>query len=96
VPPAHPTTTKTAATAKKHPAARPAPKVPAHKAARAHASPFTLPHVAVPALATIAAPARTPRSLDVLLAGVVLLLAAVTAGSGARLVSLYNRRAGAA
>jgi len=38
---------------------------------------------------------RAPRDLDAVLAGVALLLAAATAGSGARLVSVWNRRAGA-
>ena len=41
-------------------------------------------------------PVRAPRELDAILAGVALLLAALTAGSGARLVSVWNRRAGAA
>jgi hypothetical protein len=51
--------------------------------------------VASPFLITAAA-ANTPGDLDAILAGVALLLAAVTAGSGARLVAVWNRRARAA
>jgi hypothetical protein len=61
-----------------------------HPAAR-----FALPRIALPAL-TQAAHVREPRDLDAVLAGIALLLAAVTAGSGARLVSRWNHRAGAA
>lgn len=95
VPPVHPAPTTTPAVPKKHAAARPAHKPAVPKRGRVPSTPFVLPHVAVPALGTIA-PARTLRGLDVLLAGVALLLAAATAGSGARLVSVYNRRIGAA
>jgi hypothetical protein len=59
------------------------------------AATFTLPRVALPALAAASA-VRAPRDLDAALAVVALLLAAVTAGSGARLVSRWNSRAGAA
>ncbi len=56
---------------------------------------FVLPEIALPTLAAVGS-ARAPRDLDAVLAGLALLLAAVTAGSGARLVAVWNRRAGAA
>lgn len=59
------------------------------------AATFALPRIALPSL-THAAHVRQPRDLDAVLAGIALLLAAVTAGSGARLVSRWNDRAGAA
>ena len=71
------------------PKPKPKPRV-AHPAAT-----FALPRIALPAL-TQAAHVRQPRDLDAVLAGIALLLAAVTAGSGARLVSSWNHRAGAA
>jgi len=73
------------------PKRKPKPKHPVtHRAAT-----FALPRIALPTL-TQAARVREPRDLDAVLAGVALLLAAVTAGSGARLVSRWNSRAGAA
>lgn len=69
------------------------PKV--HERAPARPSRYVLPRIAMPALIA-AGPVRAPRDLDAILAGVALLLAALTAGSGARLVSVWNRRAGAA
>ncbi|HST16632.1 MAG TPA: hypothetical protein VLK36_03120 [Gaiellaceae bacterium] len=70
---------------------KPAPKRPAaHRAAT-----FALPRIVLPTL-TQAARVRDSHDLDAVLAGVALLLAAVTAGSGARLVSQWNSRAGAA
>ncbi len=92
VAPAHTVTTKTRSVPKQHAPARPARKPAVSKRASVPAA-FALPHVAVPALGTVA-PARALRGLDVLLASVALLLAAAAAGSGARLVSVYNRRAG--
>jgi hypothetical protein len=72
----------------KHTVVEPRP----HRAAPAH---FSLPRVALPALIA-ADPVHSPRDLDAVLAGVALLLAAVTAASGARLVAVWNRRAGTA
>jgi hypothetical protein len=63
--------------------------------APAHPSRYLLPRIALPALVATG-PVHAPRDLDAILAGFALLLAAVTAGSGARLVSIWNRRAGAA
>ncbi len=63
-----------------------------HRPAPARVSRYVLPRIALPALIA-GDPVRAPRDLDAILAGVALLLAAVTAGSGARLVSIWNRRA---
>jgi hypothetical protein len=52
---------------------------------------FVLPRVAAPSLAAIAA--APSHDGEVALAGLALLLAAVTAGSGARLVAVWSRRA---
>jgi hypothetical protein len=68
---------------------------PRHRAVEARPTRYILPRVALPALITGAA-ANAPRDLDAILAGVALLLAAVTAGSGARLVAVWNRKARAA
>jgi hypothetical protein len=95
VAPVHAATTKTPTVAKKHAVVRPAHKGQVRPRPSMQVAAFTLPHIAVPRLVAIA-PVRSPRSLDALLAGVALLLAAATAGSGARLVSIYNRRAGVA
>lgn len=75
------------------PKSKPKPK-PKRRVAHPAAT-FALPRIALPAL-TQAAHVREPRDLDAVLAGIALLLAAVTAGSGARLVSHWNHRAGAA
>lgn len=68
---------------------------PRHRAVAARPTRFVLPRVALPVLFTAAA-ANAPRDLDAILAGVALLLAAVTAGSGARLVAVWSRKARAA
>jgi len=68
---------------------------PRHRAVEAQPTRFVLPRVALPVLISAAA-ANAPRDLDAILAGVALLLAAVTAGSGARLVAVWNRKARAA
>lgn len=68
---------------------------PRHRPAQAQPTRFVLPRVALPVLITEAA-ASAPGDVDAILAGVALLLAALTAGSGARLVAVWNRRAGAA
>ena len=94
VAPVQAATPKTRSAPKRHTPARPARKRAVSKPS-VHPDAFALPHVAVPALGAVA-PARALRGLDVLLAGVALLLAAAAAGSGARLVSVYNRRAGTA
>lgn len=65
-----------------------------HKPVPARPSRYLLPRIALPAVIA-ADQVRAPRDLDAVLAGVALLLAAATAGSGARLVSVWNRRAGA-
>ena len=52
---------------------------------------FALPQIAVPSLAAVAA-ASSSHDGDAALAGLALLLAAATAGSGARLVSVWSRR----
>ena len=74
---------------------KPASVRPVHQPAPARPSRYVLPRIAMPALIA-ADPARAPRDLDAILAVVALLLAALTAGSGARLVSVWNRRAGTA
>jgi hypothetical protein len=71
----------------KHPAAR----RPAHRPTASHSARFLLPHIALPALVAADPVRATPRDLDALLAVLALLLAAVTAGSGARLVAVWNR-----
>jgi hypothetical protein len=86
-----PTTPVRHATVKPKPTAAPRVRRPAP----ARPSRYVLPRIAIPALIA-ADPVRAPRDLDAILACVALLLAAVTAGSGARLVSVWNRRAGAA
>ena len=78
-----------------HTKVKPAAVRRAHRPAPARPSRYVLPRIAMPALIA-ADPVRAPRELDAILAGVALLLAALTAGSGARLVSVWNRRAGAA
>lgn len=70
--------------------AKPKRKPTPHTAAAAP-SRFVLPEIASPTLVAVGV-ARAPRDLDAVLAGLALLLAAVTAGSGARLVSVWNRR----
>ena len=80
----------TPAKVRKHAAVR-----PVHQPAPARPSRYVLPRIAMPALIA-ADPVRAPRDLDAILAVVALLLAALTAGSGARLVSVWNRRAGTA
>jgi hypothetical protein len=69
--------------------------VPSHRPAPVRPSRYVLPRVAFPALIA-AGPVRAPRDRDAILAGLALLLAAVTAGSGARLMAVWNRRARAA
>jgi hypothetical protein len=81
--------------AKRTVAVKPKPKVKPKRPVVHRTATFALPRIALPAL-TQAARVREPRDLDAVLAGVALLLAAVTAGSGARLVSRWNGRAGAA
>ncbi len=68
---------------------------PRHRAVAARPTRFVLPGVALPVLIGAAA-ANAPRDLDAILAGVALLLAALTAGSGARLVAVWSRKARAA
>jgi hypothetical protein len=69
---------------------------PAHRrASPARPSRYVLPRIAFPALIA-ADPVRVPGDLDAILAGLALLLAAVTAGSGARVIAVWNRRARAA
>jgi hypothetical protein len=69
---------------------KPAPKRPVeHRTAT-----FALPRIALPTL-TQAARERESHDLDAVLAGIALLLAAVTAGSGARLVAQWNSGAAA-
>jgi hypothetical protein len=65
---------------------------PRHRSVQARPMRFVLPRVALPVLIAGAA-ANAPGDVDAILAGVALLLAAVTAGSGARLVTVWNRRA---
>jgi hypothetical protein len=66
-------------------------RAPAAKPKPAPVVRFALPRIAVPSLAAVVA---VPASHDaeVALAGLALLLAAVTAGSGARLVAVWSRR----
>jgi hypothetical protein len=52
---------------------------------------FVIPRIALPA-SIAAASARTLHTLDAVLAGLALLAAAGVAGSGARLVAVWNRR----
>jgi hypothetical protein len=70
----------------RHPAQKPKPRPSLPSA-------FLLPRIALPAVIA-ADPVRAPHDLDAVLACVALLLAAATAGSGARLVSVWNRRVG--
>jgi len=62
-----------------------------HRPVATHSASFLLPHITLPALAAADPIRATPHHLDVLLAVFALLLAAVTAGSGARLVAVWNR-----
>ena len=64
---------------------------PVHRPVATHSASFLLPHIALPALVAADPIRATPHHLDVLLAVFALLLAAVTAGSGARLVAVWNR-----
>jgi len=87
-----------AATTKAHAAPRHAHEqhkqakhVTTHPRAAAHPTAFRLPRVAVPVLGTAAASVGRSHDEEVVLAVVALLLAAVAAGSGARLVSAWNR-----
>jgi hypothetical protein len=68
---------------------------PRHRRVQARPARFVLPRVALPVLIA-GAGANAPGDVDAILAGVALLLAAMTAGSGARLVAVWNRRAPAA
>jgi len=89
-PAATPATPKPATVARpkvKHTAARRA----VHRPVATHSASFLLPHITLPALAAADPIRATPHHLDVLLAVFALLLAAVTAGSGARLVAVWNR-----
>jgi hypothetical protein len=72
---------------------QPKPKARPHR--RAAAEPrFVVPRIALPA--SIGVPsARTLHTLDAVLAGLALLAAAAAAGSGARLVAVWNRRGAA-
>ena len=63
-----------------------------HKQVPPRPSRYLLPRIALPAVIAVD-PVRAPRDLDAVLAGVALLIAAATAGSGARLVSVWNRGA---
>lgn len=72
----------------KHPVVR----HPVPTPVRSRPTRFLLPGIALPALIA-ADPVRAPRDLDAVLAGLALLIAAATAASGARLVTVWNRRA---
>lgn len=74
--------------------AKPKPAVVRHRVAARQAA-FLLPRVALPVLGSAAASVGDSHDEEVVLAVVALLLAAAAAGSGARLVSTWNR-AGAA
>lgn len=83
VTPSAPTPVKHAAVVRRvHEHAAPKPKPPVH---------FTLPRIALPS-SLVAVAAAPSHDADVALAGLALLLAAVTAGSGARLVAVWSRR----
>jgi hypothetical protein len=75
----------------KHAVVKPRP----HRPAPARPARFRLPRVALPALMAVD-PVSSPGDRDAVLAGVALLFAAVTAASGAHLVAVWNRQAGAA
>lgn len=77
------------------PKAEPKPKPHAkprpHRRAAVEPTRFVVPRIALPA-AIAAEPARTLGAVDAVLAGLALLAAAAAAGSGARLVAVWNRR----
>jgi len=70
---------------------KPHPKARPHRHAAATPTRFVVPRIALPA-SIAAAPARTLGAVDAMLAGLALLAAAAAAGSGARLVAVWNRR----
>jgi hypothetical protein len=102
VTPAAPTTHPTYVAPARHAAApaksarpktvpKPKPKARPHRHAAAAPARFVVPRIALPA-AISATPARTLGAVDAALAGLALLAAAAAAGSGARLVAVWNRR----